>query len=1098
MVRVVESASTELRVGEACAFVRANLGRGDLLLVGASRHAADDLARSVAIERGATLGLHRFSLVQLAARLAAPILAAERRSPATGLGAEAVAARATFEALRNRSLSYFEPVAATPGFPRALARTLQELRLAHVSSAALTTLPLGGADLSVLMDRFEREFASASATDRATLLATATTATSNRSPLDSVLGIPLVLLDVPFDSASEFEFLHALISASPNALITVPFGDIQALDRLSSLGFEPEVLEQKGDSDLVALRRYLFASSRPPERSRRGDVRLFSAPGEGRECVEIARRIMEEARAGVPFDEIGVFVRSPERYAGLLEHAFQRAGIPGWFDRGTRRPHPAGRAFLAILACACEKLSARRFAEYLSLAQVPQLSGQRREFDFIVPDDDVLSIVSESARRVQGEGGNSAADSESAAESTTSADTDSSDAVLAGSLRAPWKWETLIVESAVIGGDPARWHRRLAGLAREYRLKIQEELGEDPESTRAAYFERELTNLGHLRSFALPVIDRLASWPATATWGEWLDRFSDLVPMVLRQPERVLRVIAELRPMSEIGPVSLEEARDVVADRLLSIEIDPPRHRYGRVFVGSPQQARGRTFRVVFVAGLAERMFPQKPHEDPMLLDEEMRVPLSAGLAVQESRGRLERLMLRLAIGAPRERLWLSYPRIETAESRPRVPSFYALDVMRAITGRIPRHEELQESAVSEGGAMLAWPSPADPNHAIDDLEHDLAVLRTLLLAENPKAVRGQAHYLLRLNDALKRSVTARWSRARGSWTPFDGITRVTGMTAPLLASQRMSARPYSLSALQKFATCPYQFHLSAILRLEPSQEPEPLQKLDPLTRGALFHKVQAEFFRALHSDRQLPVTEASLPEALTRLDRIVAETAAEYYELLAPAIDRVWRDEIADIARDLRVWARRLPNAQDWIPEYFEFSFGLSDEGRDPRSVPDPVLIDGRFLLRGSVDLIERRRDGQALRVTDHKTGKNRTTWKTVIGGGAILQPVLYSVAVAQALDSPVTSGRLFYCTAAGGFTDHEIPINEANRHAGLEALQIVDRAVELGFLPAAPDTRACAWCDFRVVCGPHEEQRVRMKSADRLGDLGALRQMP
>jgi RecB family exonuclease len=453
---------------------------------------------------------------------------------------------------------------------------------------------------------------------------------------------------------------------------------------------------------------------------------------------------------------------------------------------------------------------------------------------------------------------------------------------------------------------------------------------------------------------------------------------------------------------------------------------------------------------------------------------------------------------LRLAIGAPRERLWLSYPRIEIAESRPRVPSFYALDVMRAITGKIPRHEELQESAVAEGAAMLAWPSPADPKRAIDDLEHDLAVLRTLLLAENPKAVRGQAHYLLRLNEALKRSVSARWSRARGSWTQFDGITRVTGMTRPLLASQRMSARPYSLSALQKFATCPYQFLLSAIHRLEPAQEPEPLQKLDPLTRGALFHKVQAEFFRALHREGGLPVTEDSLPDALGRLDRIVAETASEYYEQLAPAIDRVWRDEIADIARDLRVWARRLPSAQDWIPEYFEFSFGLSDEGRDPRSVPDPVLIDGRFLLRGSVDLIERRRDGRALRVTDHKTGKNRTTWKTVIGGGAILQPVVYSVAVTQSLEMPVTSGRLFYCTAAGGFADHEIPINDANRHAGVEAMEIVDRGIELGFLPAAPGNRACAWCDFRVVCGPHEEQRVRMKSADRLGDLRALREMP
>jgi ATP-dependent helicase/nuclease subunit B len=725
------------------------------------------------------------------------------------------------------------------------------------------------------------------------------------------------------------------------------------------------------------------------------------------------------------------------------------------------------------------------------------MTGGRREFDFVVPEDEALTAVTDAAHRVLAsqaeilESGSGIRDPGSAPEGLE-------DAVIAGSLRAPWKWETLIVESAVIGGDPLRWHRRLAGLAREYRLKIQEELGEDPESPRAARLERELRNLGHLRSFALPIIDVLASWPATGSWGEWLDRFTTVAPMVLRQPERVLRVMAELRPMSEIGPVSLDEARDVISERLLSLEVDPPRHRYGRVFVGGPQQARGRTFRVVFVAGLAERMFPQKPHEDPMLLDDEMRMPLGAGLAVQEDRGRTERLLLRLAIGAPTERLWLSYPRIEIAESRPRVPSFYALDIMRAITGRIPRHEELQERAVSEGGAMLAWPAPSEPSRAIDDLEHDLSVLRTLLLADNPKAVRGHAHYLLRLNESLKRSVTARWARARSSWTPFDGITRITGMTAPMLTSQRLSARPYSLSALQKFSVCPYQFLLSAIYRLEPSQEPEPLQKLDPLTRGALFHEVQAEFFRALHLEGRLPVTEESVQDALARLDAIIAGTAAKYHEQLAPAIERVWRDEIADISRDLRVWARRLPGAGDWIPEYFEFSFGLRDEGRDPRSVPDPVLLDGRFLLRGSIDLVERRRDSAALRVTDHKTGKNRTTWKTVIGGGGTLQPVLYSAAVAQALGAVVTSGRLFYCTAPGGFTEHEIPINEANRRAGLEALEIVDRAIELGFLPVAPAERACTWCDFRVVCGPHEEQRVRMKSADKLGDLESLRDMP
>src|SRR6478736_6547295 len=124
-------------------------------------------------------------------------------------------------------------------------------------------------------------------------------------------------------------------ASSPRVLVTVSFGDLPTLNRLEAIGHKAEILEPKGDEDLAALHRYLFASSEPPERELRGDVRLFSAPGEGRESIEIARRILQEARAGVPFDEMAVFVRAPQRYVGLLEHALTRAGIPAWFDRGT-------------------------------------------------------------------------------------------------------------------------------------------------------------------------------------------------------------------------------------------------------------------------------------------------------------------------------------------------------------------------------------------------------------------------------------------------------------------------------------------------------------------------------------------------------------------------------------------------------------------------------------------------------------------------------------------------------------------------------------------------------------------------------------------
>src|SRR5262249_31645888 len=149
---------------------------------------------------------------------------------------------------------------------------------------------------------------------------------------------------------------------------------------------------------------------------------------------------------------------------------------------------------------------------------------------------------------------------------------------------------------------------------------------------------------------------------------------------VLRRPERVLRILADLRPMADVGPVSIENARDVLHDRLIALDRDPPPQRYGRVFVGTPHQARGRAFRVVFVPGLAERVVPQRPREDPLLLDD-ARTELDSALVTLNERATAERLLLKIAIGAATERLYLSYPRLDIGETRARVPSFYALDV---------------------------------------------------------------------------------------------------------------------------------------------------------------------------------------------------------------------------------------------------------------------------------------------------------------------------------------------------------------------------------------------------------------------------------
>jgi RecB family exonuclease len=543
--------------------------------------------------------------------------------------------------------------------------------------------------------------------------------------------------------------------------------------------------------------------------------------------------------------------------------------------------------------------------------------------------------------------------------------------------------------------------------------------------------------------------------------------------------------LAELEPMGPVGPITLDEVRLVLAERVGRFERRPARRRYGAVFV-APTYARGLGFDVVMVPGLAERVLPRKLTEDPVLPDS-ARVSLNAGLARQTDRVAIERLALRLAAGAASRRVYFSYPRIDPDQGRPRVPSFYALEILRAAEGRLPGFDELARRAAGDRVTRLGWPAPENPADAIDDIEFDLAVLERLIDAE-PATTIGAAHYLLGANPHLARALRARARRWLRLWTPNDGLVNPSVAEREALAPHQLAARSYSPTALQNFAACPYRFFLQAIHRLEPREEIEPLEVIDPLTRGALFHEVQFQTLTVLRSAGALPLRADNLAVGYEALERELASVAAQYHDRLAPAIEHVWLDGIDSIRADLREWMRRMmDDGGGYRPERFELAFGLPTRthraNADPASVDTPVALEAGINLRGAIDLIERAPSG-ALRATDHKTGRVRAERDFVIGGGKTLQPVLYALVAERLLGQPVEGGRLYYCTAAGGYEERVVPLNDAARVAIAELAQVVGAALAEGFMPAAPDDGECRYCDYRRVCGPHEELRVRRKT--------------
>lgn len=1062
------------RLDEARQFLADADTSGAILILAPTKRAADDFVKTAA-PGVAILGAHRLTLDFLAKDLTAMAFAEARVARVTALGTDALAARAVHVARAAGPLAYFEPVADTPGFARAVSRTMRDIREAAIGAEALDPHGDAGADLARLLRAYEGELWSLGLADRARTLSTAADVARRRE--HALASRPMMLLDVGLSSRVEEDLVAALAEGDQDVFATAPAHDRSRVERLAEiLSAEVETFEEDEDVSLSRARRYVFLEAHPEAKPPDESLTFFSAPGESRECVEIVRRIQKLAVRGVPFDRIAVLLRSPTTYTPLVMDALQRAQIPGFFARGARRPDPSGRALLALLACAAEGLSASRFAEYLSLGKTPELDETGapvvRDAPWVPPKDDgQLVFFSKSAEPAP------------------------SEAVRTRPIDVPLYWERLLVDAAVIGGKD-RWARRLRGKRRELERQI-----EDDRKRRHRKERRDLEQLENLERFALPIIDFLAELPSEAPWRVWLDRLGTLAALALGEPEPVLHLLAELRPMGDVGPVGLDEVRLVLADRLSFLREDPEGSRFGKVFVGPIDDALGRTFDVVFVPGLAEGIFPRRVYEDPLFLDEARR-RVDAALEVRPRRLAEERDLLHVALGAADTSVVLSYPRMDVLVGRPRVPSFYALDVLRAAEGQLPNLAQLFVRASTAAQTRLGWPAPIDPRDAIDEAEYDLSVLAPLVF-EDPDAVRGRGRYLIEddkgadTNEHLVRGLRTVASRWRSAWRRGDGLVDPSPAVRDALKRHRLTKRSYSPTALQTYAACPYRFLLHSIYSIRPLDEAAPLEELDALTRGALFHHVQFVLFSKLKEAELLPVDDERLEPALATLEETFWAVARAWEDDLAPAIPRVWHKEMDAIRTDLRAWLRHVSRDAEYTPIHAELAFGLfglEDEERDPASATQPANILDRYDVRGSIDLVERHTSG-AIRVTDHKTGRAPDPYPLTVGGGRYLQPLIYALAAEQLLGQPVQTGRLYYCTARGNFEDVVIPSNEDTKARLGEVLETIDEAVERGFFPAAPEPGACRYCDYRLACGPQEERRTERKSPAPLAPLVKLR---
>ncbi len=965
---------------------------GAVLVLAPVREAADEIAFEAC--GSSLIGVARTGLRALVLELSEAELNLRGQTPVGRLVREALAARVTAEALRHGALRYLSPVAGFPGFPRALAETFEELRLNGVGAEQVRECEDSGPDLALLLAAYEGELRERGFADHAARVAMARAAAAGRFRETAVLTI-----DVAPRTRSERELVSAVLGASRAHLELRP-GE--------SFG-EPEAA-----TSLASLQRYLFSTDAVPVREADETVEIFSTSGEALECVEIARRI---GASGIGFDESAILLRSTGRYQPLVVEALRRAGIPAHCTRGSRRPDAAGRSFLALLHCAEERLSASRFAEYLSLGQMPE-------------DEEP---------------------------------------------RTPAMWERLLVDAAVIGGAD-RWEARLHGLREQFQRRYE---AEEEEEERAK-LRRQIDSVDSLRGFAMPLIGRLAALPERAAWGEWIAVLTSLAEATLRDAERITELLEQLEPMRDIGPLDLGEVLLVLGPRLHSLSAAAEDSRYGKVWVGGIEEARGMAFRAVYVPGVNEGLFPRPPAEDPLLL-EGQREALGIALRAEDTE------LLQIAAACATERFAVSYSRLDLLTGRERVPSFYAFEAHRAAGGSEIEVREFEARARSATGTRIGWPAPADARDALDDAEFDLATLAPL--------TKGSGQYLKKLPGRAVASLRARWVRWHTTWKPADGLM-VETIGDDALKPYRLGAKAWAPSSLQQYARCPYRFALRGIFGLRKAEAPVGIQRMDPAMRGELFHRAQFELLRELAACATAAGERGNARGCVGTAGRGAGASGSARGG--GPGAG-----DSADLARRGAGHSRGPARvvAGEGIERRGVDAAVLRAEFRVERhGGTRPAQPEGSGGAAGRVPIAGLDRPGgavfeRALRVVDHKTGRMPEPKPETLGGGEALQPVLYALAAEALLGEPALAGRLYYSTIAQNYAVIDVPLNDWTRRRAQHALELIDGALRDGRLPAAPRKDGCKGCEYLAVCGPYEEERVRVKSQAELNKLKELR---
>lgn len=857
-----------------------------------------------------------------------------------------------------------------------------------------------------------------------------------------------VWLDGFFDFSNlQLEYLRELCAVTETVTVTLtqdPPGSLkegredlfEAVTRtqqdLEKLGFKIQLMKPQSyrtqKSSLLFLQKNLFSAKKsrhsvPLPKNEGGNLSLASgeSPGEADivmldaigtegEIELIARQIRKLYALGhYRYSDFAVLFRQIRQYAPVLASVFARYGIPAEIHEREQLKFSSWIATAASLLSVF--LNDWRREELFAFLK----SGYTRRFgEDNLRDAEWLALLEQ----------------RSFMEGVTE-------------TREAWfsEWQRGGAGSRSFGKNKDQGDPGSPAVFNERKRQTLEALAEIEDQFRAAQKAED-----HIRIFKRAVYD---------TFGilEISDRYTTFTRRDAACVKRFEALLDEIRGYFLKSPGSQVSFEDFAEHFLGLVELDVyslHERDKNRVQVYDISLARQKEYKVVFVAGLLEKVFPMQVREDPLLSDWERRLMnggMTHPLAERLPRQHIERFFFYLAVTRAKERLYLSYPHLDF-EGKESLPSFYLEEVKELFGGRLP---VLRQD--------LARPFPG-VGEAITRRECEAAVVGALRTEEARDPV---------LEEAFTRLAGDSRSRERFllALEPIAAKIR----DEKILQGGYFEIGETSPTRLETYAKCPFRYFADKILRLQDAGA-----DISAMQKGSILHHVLQQYFDPVQrkdpKESLEKFIEREMEEGLKRHPMVWAEPYQE-------ALDR---RELFEMLADFLVYETERLRGSSFKPSQVEYAFGERD------TPPLEVEAGGeKVRLRGRVDRIDTDDKKKFAVVMDYKRSYKFKAANLELG--TALQLPLYLLAAQKHLGLAPLGGEIysirdhkrtgFYCEGVARLFEKEFSsrsyLPEAAFHTVLDRARVFvcKFMKEIASAEIAVRPRDCeSFCPFDTVC--------------------------